>query len=1310
QKRSLEWEERVLSSLNLAALQQANKRRRRREALSSTPQESDEGRELEDALPATAGTTTESFPDFLSDEDVVEVASIASEVESDTDASEEEYEREGLAIDAGVAASTAAATTPVPRRRPGGSNPSAPREWATRRVAAQGPGQTSRSQTFASGSSGNDWATFVPVAKEHLVGTWLAVFVRASMLEHVTDVRSGTVSAGVMGVMGNKGGVGIRLRLRDSSLCFVTCHLAAHRDNVKARNENYHKILREMVFAPLPSGEWRGGSASPLSGRRQSMSIRLTRSATKGAGPAAGEEATAGSGFAASRRRISSAMAAPSSLAGILSPRYRNASATSMPSSPSARATFSSSAVARSEARGGRVTARSLSPPTSPGHNKLRQTDGMQRPQQQRGRPAGSRGRESSPPRQDGKSASAKTRRGRSMSTSWSTTSLSSIMPFSSAPSTAVTDHPPPPPGAPVVPEHETTQPLRLALNITLAPPGKRAPTADAAGAGLSRDSSGRNTADPWPSPSGSGSSWSRSVGGATAAAVNDATVSSAGAAVADGSATGGGPAAIDVVRGKAAALGADNVGQKEGGVGQMEEAGGRDRGGGAEALGMDGVEVNELLGMADLERDARSDAFSELVAEMGCVGDGEDGDDNNASASDVLKEQASGGGGPTQLLCVPDTRRRDTGEHLGIQDHDAVFWFGDLNYRIESSIDAQEVLGHAVSRRLRFLAANDQLNGTRGAGEAFEGFHEARIDFSPTYKYTAGTDDYDTRNDKKFRAPAWCDRILSWVRLGEVRDEINASSPRCTEEAKAGVVRQFTYRRSETPLISDHKPVSASFRVGCKQVDAGAYGKVFLELVEKVSRVKGDGQPQVDIIGDANAIDFGTVRYGVPRSRSTRIINNGTRVPAIFTLHSSQQRITRQEDNNLPGRDRGNNEAQPASLEGGSRLAQPIVETGALGLGLLGLDSDMVASAAIEGKREKGLGTQDPSDCRIFGQGGREGREAFCQQQKEVVRRPHVCREGEQEPTADEAAAESAGQWYSFEPTHGVLSPGGELEIRFTVLVNSSVGRALASGRLRNGLEDVLVLRVYEGCDRYISLGGKYAPSVYGSTLQAMAMGAATTRSANPTTTSGGGVPGKPVHTATRGAVGQEAPHEATADAVEGCITASLVDSERNVGGGKATVSAEGTVRIPYPLWRMVDALLDEGRCDQAGLFVDQGVEQEVRGIREAVDTGARFPPHCGCSMVEALVTLLESLSLSVVPESACSAISEAGGATAGVEEKANRLLGTLSPLHRDVFAYLVSFFRFVLSRKAKNGVTANRLVLVQRSCLLPDARRPIR
>lgn len=54
--------------------------------------------------------------------------------------------------------------------------------------------------------------------------------------------------------MGNKGGVGVRLRFRDSSLCFVSCHLAAHRENVKARNENYHKVI--PAGSPGEGLEW----------------------------------------------------------------------------------------------------------------------------------------------------------------------------------------------------------------------------------------------------------------------------------------------------------------------------------------------------------------------------------------------------------------------------------------------------------------------------------------------------------------------------------------------------------------------------------------------------------------------------------------------------------------------------------------------------------------------------------------------------------------------------------------------------------------------------------------------------------------------------------------------------------------------------------------------------------------------------------------------------------------------------------------------------------------------------------------------
>ena len=81
-----------------------------------------------------------------------------------------------------------------------------------------------------------------------------------------------SVATGLLGMMGNKGGVGIRFEVNNSSLCFICCHLAAHREKVSARNADYHKlkiggshtirILSEMVFsAPLAASS----SSSPSS-------------------------------------------------------------------------------------------------------------------------------------------------------------------------------------------------------------------------------------------------------------------------------------------------------------------------------------------------------------------------------------------------------------------------------------------------------------------------------------------------------------------------------------------------------------------------------------------------------------------------------------------------------------------------------------------------------------------------------------------------------------------------------------------------------------------------------------------------------------------------------------------------------------------------------------------------------------------------------------------------------------------------------------------------------------------------------------
>ncbi|XP_051981507.1 inositol polyphosphate 5-phosphatase K [Xyrauchen texanus] len=145
----------------------------------------------------------------------------------------------------------------------------------------------------------------------------------------------------------------------------------------------------------------------------------------------------------------------------------------------------------------------------------------------------------------------------------------------------------------------------------------------------------------------------------------------------------------------------------------------------------------------------------------------------------------------------------------MGVLDHDVVFWFGDLNFRIED-LDMQVVKGAIDNNKLSILWEKDQLNMAKDSETVLEGFHEGPLKFPPTYKFDVGTDTYDTSGKK--RKPAWTDRIL-W-RLRPMAQVSNSTSKRSSLSGLTSgtCVSQHFYRSQMEYTISDHKPVSSMF------------------------------------------------------------------------------------------------------------------------------------------------------------------------------------------------------------------------------------------------------------------------------------------------------------------------------------------------------------------------------------------------------------------------------------------------------------------------------------------------------------------
>jgi hypothetical protein len=127
----------------------------------------------------------------------------------------------------------------------------------------------------------------------------------------------------------------------------------------------------------------------------------------------------------------------------------------------------------------------------------------------------------------------------------------------------------------------------------------------------------------------------------------------------------------------------------------------------------------------------------------------------------------------------------------------------GDLNYRIDHRRDV--VVSAVQQDTYQSLLIHDQLTKEMKTNIRLHTFMEGPITFPPTYKYDLHSTEYDT--SEKRRIPAWCDRVL-W----RVRDPTR--------------VEQLHYKRYEAD-VSDHRPISAAFRVSIKSIQPDARNRV---------------------------------------------------------------------------------------------------------------------------------------------------------------------------------------------------------------------------------------------------------------------------------------------------------------------------------------------------------------------------------------------------------------------------------------------------------------------------------------------------
>ncbi|MGH0178126.1 UNVERIFIED_CONTAM: hypothetical protein FKN15_076856 [Acipenser sinensis] len=402
------------------------------------------------------------------------------------------------------------------------------------------------------------------------------------------------------------------------------------------------------------------------------------------------------------------------------------------------------------------------------------------------------------------------------------------------------------------------------------------------------------------------------------------------------------------------------------------------------------------------------------------------------------------------------------------IVKHDVVIWLGDLNYRLFLA-DAADVKNLINQNEIKKLQELDQLNIQRQTKKAFTDFNEGELNFIPTYKYDPKTDRWDSSG--KCRVPAWCDRIL-W---------------------RGSSVKQLTYRSHMKLQTSDHKPVSSLFSVGVRSS---------LQVVISIMRRNQDykdicarmsfhvpGQPPSSIVKHDVVIWLGDLNYRLFLADAADVKNlisqneikklqelDQWEVPCPCLVRSDPVEREQCEAAHLQEPHEATDQRPQACqlpLQCGGkvkvvderrykRVFEEIVRM------MDRMENEFLPSLSLtrrefifENVRFRQL---QRAKFQIMNDGQVPCHFAFIPKLNDT----QFCK-----------------PWLRVEPCDGYLEPNETVEISLEVYVSKDSVTMLNS--TEDSIEDILVLHLDRGKDYFLTIGGNYLPSCYGTSLETL-------------------------------------------------------------------------------------------------------------------------------------------------------------------------------------------------------------------------------